>query len=95
MNVQATPRLRVRLWWDGYDPQILFESLNCFDDDPAKWEIRVKSAQDLFWRRPKRGTTVEEMAGDILEQDLSLLATELLRSRRRGRWEGRFELVFG
>ena len=93
----TAPHLKVRLWWDGYHPEILFTDptyqFGLEHADPRQWDMRVMTAQDSTWRRPQ--SYLEDLIRYIEDHDLQVHQVDLVTSRRRGSWEGLFELAFG
>ena len=93
----APPHLKVRLWWDGYEPERLLTDPAIYfgleHENPHKWKMRVMTPEDGAWRSPQNRLGV--IIDYIEDHDLRVHGVELVTSRRRGGWEGLYELTFG
>jgi hypothetical protein len=93
----AAPHLKVRFWWDGYDPERLLTDPAVYfgleHKNPHQWKMRVMTPKDGAWRSPRN--RLGKIIAYIEDQDLHVHDVTLVTSRRRGGWEGLFEVSFG
>jgi hypothetical protein len=93
----AAPHLKVRFWWDGYDPERLLTDPAVYfgleHKNPHQWKMRVMTPEDSAWRSPRN--RLGKIIAYIEDQDLHVHDVTLVTSRRRGGWEGLFEVSFG
>ena len=92
----AAPHLKVRFWWDGYDPERLLTDPAVYfgleHKNPHQWKMRVMTPDDSAWRSPQNRLGV--IIDYIEDQGLHVHDVKLVTSRRNGKWEGLFELSF-
>ena len=79
-------KIKIKLWWPGYDPTDIFE-------DYAHRDGRDFEVDDgKGWRLPRAGATIGVVA-DWIEDYGKSIAVHLLRSGRQGgRWHGLYLL---
>jgi hypothetical protein len=94
-KIELPPTLKVRFWWADWHPEALFDPIESFSlRDPESWE--VMTARDSTWRPPKPGATIQQLRDYMEEHNLAVIAHQCgPTTRRRGHWEGLYELSIG
>jgi len=83
--------VQIRFWWHTYSPDEVLESF-----DPVVLETPFEVSQDLgrSWRRPKGRATLETIHDWMIDEECSVVDTQLHRQRHFGdRWEGQYILI--